>query len=71
MCEYKFEQVVPVWSSNFQLGSVKLGSNIYATNFLRPSVDIDFGRSSGRPMALDQIIWEKHPNARETPNNTV
>ena len=44
---------------------------IYWTNFLRPSVDIDFGRSSGRPTARDQIIWEKQPKARETPNKTV
>ncbi len=42
-----------------------------ATNAIRASVDNDFGRSSGKPKARDQIICARIPSARETPNKTV
>ena len=42
-----------------------------ATNFIRPSVDIDFGRSNGKPSALSQINDAKTPNPLDTPNKTV
>jgi len=41
------------------------------TNFLRPSVLIDFGRSMGRPRALSHISELRTPRARDTPNSTV
>lgn len=41
------------------------------TAFISPSVDMDFGRSIGRPRARSQTSEANTPRARETPNRTV
>ncbi|KAH9423915.1 hypothetical protein DERP_005500 [Dermatophagoides pteronyssinus] len=41
------------------------------TNFCKPSVVIDLGRSIGRPSARSQTNDDITPNARDTPNKTV
>lgn len=49
------------------------GKPIYLapTDFISPSVDIDFGRSIGRPKARSQTSEANTPRARETPKSTV
>lgn len=38
---------------------------------ISPSVDMDLGRSMGRPRARSQTSEANTPRARETPNSTV
>lgn len=46
--------------------------NYYALRaFIKPSVDIDFGLSIGKPRARSHTKDANTPNARDTPNNTV
>ncbi len=42
-----------------------------ATMAIKPLVDIDFGRSNGKPRALSQTVEAKTPKALETPKRTV
>ena len=43
----------------------------FAKNSFAQAVVIDFGRSSGMPMARDQHNAASTPNVRDTPNKTV
>jgi len=59
-----------VWrdSSNRSFGIEIYG---FLINCSKPSMDIDLGRSSGRPSARSQIYWVKPPMALDTPKITV
>uniref|UniRef100_A0A336LIL1 CSON011133 protein n=1 Tax=Culicoides sonorensis TaxID=179676 RepID=A0A336LIL1_CULSO len=43
----------------------------FDVSLIKPSVDIDLGRSIGKPRARSHTSEARTPKARETPNNTV
>lgn len=62
-----------LWWSVFLvvIGKMRESANYLLVALMSPSVDMDLGRSMGRPRARSQTSEANTPRARETPNSTV